>query len=139
MRIVFLTIFSIVAGVIVGSIINMALISLGPIIIEQPERVDMNNFEEAIKKFEFKHFIFPFFAHALGTFFGAFVSSLFISDKKFRALGSILIGVLFLAGGIYMSVILDAPIWFETIDLILAYIPMALIGYSLANKLRKTK
>ena len=127
MKIVFLTVISIIVGVIAGSMLNMALISLGPIFIEQPEGIDMNNIEEAIKKFEFKHFVFPFLAHALGTLLGAFITGLFINDKKRRALGSILIGVLFLAGGIYMSVILSAPIWFEILDLLLAYIPMALI------------
>jgi hypothetical protein len=45
------------------------------------------------------------------------------------------IGVLFLAGGISMVFMVpNAPMWFNSIDLILAYIPMAYLGYVLGRK-----
>jgi hypothetical protein len=38
------------------------------------------------------------------------------------------IGVFFLAGGIANAFMLPAPIWFITVDLLLAYIPMGWLG-----------
>ena len=33
-----------------------------------------------------------------------------------------------------MSSILDSPLWFDIVDIFLAYIPMSIIGYKLAVK-----
>jgi hypothetical protein len=46
-------------------------------------------------------------------------------------------GILFLAGGVLMVVILDAPLWFEITDLVLAYIPMAWLGFKLGTRNKK--
>jgi hypothetical protein len=45
-----------------------------------------------------------------------------------------LIAGLFFAGGLYMVFILPAPLWFDLTDLIIAYFPMAFIGYKLAKR-----
>ena len=72
----------------------------------------------------------PFLAHALGTLAGAWLAALLAASHKMGlALG---IGVLFLAGGISAVVMLPAPLWFEVLDLLLAYIPMAWLGGRLA-------
>ena len=77
-----------------------------------------------------KHFIMPFLAHALGTLVGAFLVTIFIKERKlFRAL---LVGFLFFLAGTYMVFVLPSPLWFDALDLGLAYIPMAWIGYKLA-------
>jgi hypothetical protein len=80
-----------------------------------------------------KHFVFPFLAHALGTLVGAFIATKLSNPKSI--IEPMVIGVLFLAGGISMVFMVpNAPMWFNSIDLILAYIPMAYLGYVLGRK-----
>ena len=43
-----------------------------------------------------------------------------------------IVGVLFLIGGISNCFMLPAPAWFMVVDILLAYIPMAYIGWKLA-------
>ena len=81
---------------------------------------------------EAKHFIFPFLAHALGTLVGGLVASLIAKTSHMKL--ALLVGVIFLAAGTYNVVTLPAPIWFEALDLIAAYLPMAWIGYRLSGK-----
>jgi hypothetical protein len=45
-----------------------------------------------------------------------------------------LIASLFFVGGIYMVMLLPSPLWFNLTDLILAYFPMAYLGYYLLKK-----
>ena len=62
-----------VAGLIVGGIVNMALINFGPMVIPPPAGADittMEGLQAAMPLFEPKHFVFPFLAHALGTLVG---------------------------------------------------------------------
>jgi hypothetical protein len=80
------------------------------------------------------HFLMPFLAHALGTLAGAFVAAkLAASHQRQLALG---IGVLFLLGGIAAVAMLGGPTWFIATDLLLAYIPMSLLGAALAARMR---
>ena len=73
----------------------------------------------------------PFLAHALGTLVGAYVCArLARTHKRGLALG---IGALFLLGGIMVAIQLPAPLWFEIVDILFAYLPMALLGVYLAK------
>lgn len=84
-----------------------------------------------MKLMEPKHFIMPFLAHALGSLAGAFVAAyLAISQKLILGL---LIGFVFMLGGIMMIMQLPSPLWFNATDLILAYFPMAYLGARLAG------
>jgi hypothetical protein len=47
---------------------------------------------------------------------------------------AICIGLLFLAGGISMVVMMGGPLWFICCDLLFAYIPMGYLGAKLAGK-----
>lgn len=126
-------ILAIVAGWLVGSIINLALVKLGHIIfpIENIDPNDMEALASVMPTLDYKYFIFPFLAHALGTLIGAAIASLIASDHKMRcALG---VGVIFLIGGILASTMLPAPTWFVVTDLVLAYIPMAWLGGKLVS------
>jgi uncharacterized membrane protein len=68
----------------------------------------------------------------LGTLVGAFVATkIAASRKQFMAL---LIGVFFLIGGAINISMLDGPMWFNGLDLLMAYIPMAYLGWMLAKK-----
>ena len=122
-------ILAIVAGVIAGSAVNMAIISVSASVIPPPEGADVTTSEglkAAMHLFEPKHFIMPFLAHALGTLAGAWVAALIAASHKMRfALG---IGVFFLAGGIASVFMLPSPVWYTVLDLVLAYLPMAYLG-----------
>jgi hypothetical protein len=48
------------------------------------------------------------------------------------------VGAFFFLGGLYMvSILPAAPLWFDVLDLALAYFPMAWAGAKLASKVGK--
>ena len=112
-----------ILGIIIGMIVNMGLIIIGGIIFPLSESFDPMN---AIN-WDFKYFIFPFLAHSIGTLSGAFIASKL--SRNYHIIIPLIVGLYFLSGGIYMVTILPAPIWFISLDLILCYIPMALLGW----------
>jgi len=119
-------IFAVIFGFVAGSVVNMALVMIGPRIIPAPAGVDMSKAESiaaAAHLFEPKHLVFPFLAHALGTFAGALVAFLIAASR--RTVFAFVVGVLFLAGGIAASFLIPAPAWFIALDLLAAYLPMA--------------
>lgn len=125
------------AGLVVGSAVNMGLIMLGSAIVPAPEGVDVTSMESlraSMHLFEPHHFVFPFLGHALGTLVGAaLVARLAISSQFGLAMA---IGVLFFIGGVTNILQLGGPIWFNAIDLILAYLPMAWLGAKIAKRVR---
>jgi hypothetical protein len=126
-------ILAIIVGAAVGSIVNMMLITISGSIIPPPAGADVTTYEglkATIHLFKPKHFIFPFLAHALGTFAGAFVTAKLAANNKTRF--AMVIGILFLFGGIANVMMLPAPMWFNVLDVAAAYIPMALLGGKLA-------
>jgi hypothetical protein len=128
-------ILAVVAGLVLGSIVNMSLIQYGLHLFPFPEGFDMNNPEamEAHKDLvEPQHLLFPWLAHALGTLVGAAIAARLAA--KHHLLMAMVVGLFFLAGGIYMAIIAPAPLWFIVADLALAYLPMAYLGAKLAGK-----
>jgi hypothetical protein len=129
---------AVISGIILGSTVNMVLIEMSGSIIPPPNGVDVTTMEGLIKAlpfFETKHFLFPFLAHAGGTFIGALFSTLIAKSKQFIL--AMIIGCLFLLGGILNVVMLPSPLWFSLVDLILAYLPMAYLGYLIGMKIKK--
>ncbi|MCB0566755.1 MAG: hypothetical protein KDD01_20495 [Phaeodactylibacter sp.] len=122
-------ILAVVAGLVLGSVVNMGLIMLSSSVIPPPDGVDVTNMESlksSMHLFEPKHFIFPFLAHALGTLAGAFTAARIAAGHKMKfALG---IGAFFLIGGIANVFMLPSPAWFTVLDLVGAYIPMGWLG-----------
>lgn len=127
-------VLAIVAGIVIGALLNGLLITLSPSIVPPPEGVDVTDMESlkaGIDLFEPKHFIMPFLAHALGTLVGALVTfKLAVTHKVRRAY---LIGVLFLLGGIMAARMIPAPSWFIALDLLGAYLPMAWLATRLGG------
>lgn len=127
-------ILAVIAGLIIGGVVNMTLINLSGRVIPPPAGVDVTNLESikaSVHLFEAKHFIFPFLAHALGSLAGAFTVALIAASHKMNfALG---LGVFHLLGGIVASFLIPAPMWFIALDLFVAYIPMAWLGGKLAG------
>ncbi len=126
-------ILAVIAGLVLGSIANMAVLMVSNNIIPLPAGAD-NTTAEGLKAtihlFEPKHFIFPFLAHAIGTFVGAYVCARIAAHKMVLAM---FVGLFFLAGGIYMVVILPSPIWFTLVDLLGAYLPVAYFAGKIAS------
>jgi hypothetical protein len=122
-------ILAIIAGLVIGSLVNGALIAVSGKIIPPPNGADVTTMEglkASLHLFEPKHFVFPFLAHALGTLVGAFVTAMIAANNKMKF--AIVIGVLFFIAGLINVFMLPAPMWFNVVDLALAYLPMAYFG-----------
>lgn len=128
-------ILAVLAGVIAGWIANMGLIMLSGSIIPPPEGVnpaDMESIKANLHLYEAKHFLMPFLAHAMGSFFGALVAALIaVSHKMKFAIG---LGLFTMAGGIAACFLIPAPTWFMVVDLTLAYLPFAYLAGRIAEK-----
>jgi hypothetical protein len=115
-----------ILGVIIGSIVNGGLVTLGPHIVPYPEGMnpmDPESIAAHMDEFTTLNYLIPLIAHALGTLVGAWVAyKIAATHKAGFAYG---VGVLFLVGGIINAFSLPAPAWFIAVDLIVAYIPMA--------------
>jgi hypothetical protein len=126
MKSIFRNILAVVAGLLIGGAVNMSIIMISGTIIPPPHGADVTTVEglkAAMHLFEPKHFIMPFLAHALGTFVGAIIAALIATNHKMRL--ALIIGMCFLVGGSIDVAILPAPLWFNVLDLVGAYIPMA--------------
>lgn len=124
---------AVIVGLVVGSFVNGGIITLSPSIIPPPEGTDNATMEGLIASmhlYEPKHFVFPFLAHSLGTFAGAFLTAWIAATHQLKL--ALVIGLFFLMGGIYMVASLPSPLWFSVLDLVIAYIPMAYFGGRLA-------
>ena len=124
-----------IGGVGAGSIVNMALVNVGPSVVPLPEGASVSSMEglrESMSLFTPANFIFPFLGHALGTLVGAFAAAkLAASDHMKVALG---VGVFFLIGGAMMVKMIGGPMWYNMVDLLLAYLPMGFLGGALARR-----
>lgn len=127
-------VLAVVAGFILGSIVNMGIIQFGGALIPPPEGVnpaDIESIKASMHLYEAKHFVIPWLAHALGTLVGAFVAVKLAASHHLKlALG---IGVFFLLGGIMAANMIGAPLLATVVDLIGAYLPMAWLGARLAG------
>ena len=139
MKAVFRNVLAIIAGWVVGSLINMGLVKIGHKVLplEGVDPNDLTALAEVMPTLDFEYFIFPFLAHALGTLFGAVVAGILAVNHPMRF--SLAIGALFLIGGIMVNYMIPGPIWFAFTDILLAYIPMAWIGGKIAKNIRSSK
>lgn len=127
-------VMAIVGGVVAGSLVNIGLVLLGPLLIAPPAGVDMSDmdaFAAAVDRMGAQHFLFPFLAHALGTLTGALLAyRLAPKAGVWCALG---VGLFFLAGGIAAASMIPTPTWFIVLDLVGAYLPMAWLAIRLGK------
>jgi hypothetical protein len=137
MRAIARNILAVVAGFLIGGLVNMALIKIGPAVFPPPAGTDMTTPEglrAAMPLLEPKHFVFPFLAHALNAFVGALVAHLLAVSR--RDLLAWTLGALTLLGGIAASVMIPAPLWFKALDLVVAYLPMAGLAIRVGYRLK---
>ncbi|MGY1424331.1 hypothetical protein [Lysobacter sp. A289] len=133
-------VIAVVVGFVVGSAVNLALVTLGPSLIPPPAGVDVTSAEglaSAIHLFEPRHFVMPFLAHAVGTLAGALVAYLIAASHKAKL--AYAIGVIFLCGGVAASFMIPAPAWFIAVDLLAAYLPMAWLATRIGARLQAGK
>lgn len=130
------SIIGVIVGIIVGGILNSAIVSISGDVIPLPEGVnpqDMESLKANMHLFEPKNFIMPFLAHALGTLVGAFIAAkIAIRGKMVMGL---IVGGFFQVGGIMVAYMLPAPVWFNVLDLVVAYFPMGFLGYWLSEQI----
>lgn len=123
---------AVLAGIFVGGIVNFGIIILSSSIIPPPNGVDVSNIESIktnIHLYKPIHFLFPFLAHALGTFSGAVLAIKISKQTKIEYM----VALVFLYGGISMITQVSSPIWFTVLDLGLAYIPMAWLATKISS------
>ncbi|MEO5585875.1 MAG: hypothetical protein ABIQ75_10505 [Flavobacteriales bacterium] len=129
-------VLAVLAGLVLGSIVNMGLIVLGSSLLSPPPGVDVNDIasiNEHIGEYATIQFLVPFLAHSLGVLVGAFLTTKLAATRQLAL--SLIIGAFFLLGGIMaVRMIPNAPIWFSALDLVVAYLPMAWLGHRLAAK-----
>jgi hypothetical protein len=128
-------ILALIAGLVVGSMVNMGIITISASVIPPPGGADVTTMEglkSTMHLFGPEHFLMPFLAHALGTFVGALIAALIAASHKL--IFALVIGGLFLLGGIANVFLLPSPLWFTIVDLGLAYIPTSYIAGKLALK-----
>ena len=131
---------ALLAGIIIGGGVNMALITLGPSLIPPPAGTDVTSAEglrDAVHLLQPRHFIMPFLAHAVGTLVGALVAFLIASSHEARIAHGV--GAFFLCGGVAASVMIPAPLWFIALDLLVAYLPMAWLATRIGARMKQGK
>jgi len=106
-------IIAVIAGILFGSAVNMGIIMISGSIIPPPEGADVTTVEglkASMHLFQPRHFIMPFLAHALGTFAGALLAAFIAINHKIKL--ALLIGLVFLVGGLINVFMLPSPTWF---------------------------
>lgn len=133
-------VLAVLAGVAVGSVVNMLLITLGPSLIPPPAGVDVSSTEGlkvGMRLFGPQHFIMPFLAHAVGTLAGA-LTAYFVA-ATYKAELAYVIGALFLCGGVAATFMFPAPAWFIALDLLAAYLPMSWLAIRISGRFVRGK
>ena len=127
-------IIAVILGLVIGSMANMGIIMISGSIIPPPEGADVTTMEgltASMHLFTPINFLMPFLAHAIGTLVGAFIAAKIGASRKMVL--AFIIGCFFLIGGTLNVFMLPSPIWFAFVDLGLAYIPMAWLGWKFAG------
>ncbi|MFN5369953.1 MAG: hypothetical protein ACK5B6_00685 [Bacteroidia bacterium] len=121
---------------ILGAIANSIVLQLGLSLVKLPDGVSFNSPESlsaSMSLLEPKHFIAPFAAHSIGTLVSAILLTWVLELNSPKS--ALVASFLFFSGGCYMVFILPAPLWFNIVDLTLAYFPMGLLGYWIGRKI----
>jgi len=108
---------AVIAGLVVGMIVNLALIQLNTVFFPLPDGVDMTNtaqLKDAVQGMPAAAWILVIAAHLGQAFVGGWVAAR-LGASRWMMLAMI-VGVLSLAGGIANAVMLSVPawVWIET-------------------------
>jgi hypothetical protein len=137
-RIVWSTI-GVVTGALMGAIANGVTLNVGTALVPPPAGVDPQDIESinaSIAQYSAAQLMVPFAAHAVGALLGGAIAWAIARGRTAGMVSAIVVGALFLAGGVTMVVMLpNTPTWFAALDLIGAYVPMAWLGTRIARLL----
>ena len=123
------------AGFIVMMAVNMGLIMLLGNIFSPPEGVnpnDVNSINNNLHRYTVFQLIMPFLAHAGGTLVGTMTAAKIANSHKMLIV-MMLAAVHFSGGAMMVSMLSNSPLWFNVLDLGVAYFPMAWLGYKFAK------
>ncbi|MDP6684474.1 MAG: hypothetical protein QGH24_00830 [Candidatus Marinimicrobia bacterium] len=135
MKSILRNILAVFVGGLLGMAVNIGIIILGSKLIPPPEGInpmDGESLKNNIHLFQLKHYLSPFLGHAGGTLTGAFVAAK-VSENH-HLIFAMVIGVFFLVGGIAATQMIPAPLWYNVVDLVFCYIPMAWLGWKFSGK-----
>jgi hypothetical protein len=119
----------------IGNIMNMIFLAAGHAIMPPPSGFDGSSMEGVASTIHLLapvDFIVPFLAHAIGPFTGV-LAAMFIAASSRKTI-AIILGVLFLAGGIAANILIPAPMWYRIVDVVFAYIPMVFLAWKVSRK-----
>ncbi len=108
----FRNIAAVIAGLVVGMIVNIAIIQLNTVFFPLPDGVDMTDtaqMKEAIKGMPAAGWILVIAAHLGQAFVGGWVAARLGASR--RMMLAMIVGVLSLAGGIANAIMLSSPAW----------------------------
>lgn len=131
----------VITCLLLGGLLNQQIIDIQSYFIPLPPGVDFSSevgMKQSMKLLSARHFLFPFLAHALGTLLSGSLALVFLKNSARLPYILWLIGGLFFAAGTYMVVILPSPWWFNVVDLMLAYFPMAWLPFIVFKKFQKS-
>jgi hypothetical protein len=132
---IFKNILVAIIAIFIGAMANGLLVQLGGSVVPPPAGYDFTTEEglaAGMAMMEPKHLVFPFLAHALGTLLSAWIVARFAAAGQLRL--AMIISAIFFLGGAYMVAVFPGPMWFNVLDLALAYFPMGWLGYRLGRK-----
>jgi hypothetical protein len=118
----------------VGGITNMGIVQAGGALWPVDPQFDlktMAGLEAALPTYTTVQLLIPVLAHAAGTLVAALIVARWGLWPVFSAY--VFAGLFFL-GGLQMVVALPAPVWMETLDLLVAYFPMAWLALRAQKK-----
>lgn len=127
----------IIGGLIIGNIVNFVCVMISVAIFPVPEGYDMadpEQFKALIPLLGAKHYVGAIAAHSLGTIAGVYFVARLVT--KAPAFFGFTVGVIFLLLGLANAFSMPFPNWFRITDLVVSYLPMALIGNVLARRKR---
>lgn len=130
---------AVIAGIVTGSIINASLIFLCNIIFGSPQGMipwDEKSVIAHADKLTTANFASILFAHQAGTMAGAFIAAKIAPFRKM--IFALVVGIWFLACGIYAASLIAPPVGFTVADILL-YIPFAIIGGKLGGAQQQTR
>ncbi len=125
---------AVVAGLLAGFLVVGLIEGVSSWIYPPPQGLDFSD-REALRAFvaglPLGAFALVLVAHLAGPFAGAFTCGVIVRDPWLT--GSLIIGGVFLLGGLVNLFLLPHPVWFAILDVLL-YLPAAVAGGAVAHR-----
>ena len=127
---------AVVLGILLGGVVNMAIVYAGAALMPPPPGVDVSDpasIDAHLREYSVPQLLAPFVAHAVGTLVGAVAAARLAAKGPLAA--ALAVGGVFMLGGIAAVRMMPAtPTWFAVLDLGVAYLPMGWLGARLAAR-----